>query len=75
MGGWGSGRPGQHGVLERRLRLDVRVFRRRGWLVLSGRGLMRWSDDGEETASGKCISFEEEGERHADQRAQRYSQD
>ena len=51
MGGYGSGRPRHHGVIERRLRLDVRTCRRRGWLVGSAGGVLRWSEDGEETAS------------------------
>lgn len=51
MGGYGSGRPRCHGVLEQRLRLDVRTFRRRGWLARRGGGVLRWSQDGEETAS------------------------
>ncbi len=51
MGGSGSGRPRYHSVIEHRLRLDVRMFRRRGWLAAGWGGVLRWSQDGEETAS------------------------
>lgn len=51
MGGYGSGRPRRHGVIEQRLRLDVRTFRRRGWLARNHAGVLRWSQDGEETGS------------------------
>ncbi len=51
MGGWGSGRPGRRDVIERRLRLDVRVFRRNGWLVAGRAGTLYWSGYGEQTAS------------------------
>lgn len=55
MGGYGSGRQGWRGVIEHRLRLDVRTFRRRGWLDAGEMdGVLRWWRDGEETASLRC---------------------
>jgi hypothetical protein len=51
MGGYGSGRPRLHGLIEQQLRLDIRVFRRRGWLVAGHAGTIRWSEDGDESAS------------------------
>jgi hypothetical protein len=47
MGGRGSGRPAQRAILEQRLRLDIRMFRRRGWLTASPSGVLQWSQDGE----------------------------
>jgi hypothetical protein len=58
MGGWGSGRPRQHGVIEHRLRLDVRVFRRNGWLAAGGAWALRWSQYAEETASARLTAYD-----------------
>jgi hypothetical protein len=42
-------------VLEDGLRLDVRTFRRRGWLDAGGMdGVLRWWRDGKETAALRC---------------------
>jgi len=51
MGGYGSGRPRLHGQIEQRLRLDVRMFRQRGWLVPGHTGTLHWSQHGEQIAS------------------------
>jgi hypothetical protein len=44
MGGYGSGRPKLHGLIEQRLRLDIRTFRQQGWLVAGHAGTIRWSE-------------------------------
>ena len=51
MGGYGSGRPALRGVIEDRIRLDVRGCARRGDLEPGSAGKLSWSCDGEETAS------------------------
>lgn len=51
MGGYGSGRPAQRGVIEHRTRLDIRQFVRRGWLRCWGSGSLSWSRGGETTTS------------------------
>jgi hypothetical protein len=59
MGGYGSGRPRHHGVIEQRLRLDVRMFRRNGWLVAGRAGTLRWSQHGEEVASARFTTHDD----------------
>jgi hypothetical protein len=53
MGGHGSGRRGWHPVIEHQLRLDVRLFRRNGWLAAGRAGTLRWSQYGEQTAAAR----------------------
>ena len=50
MGGFGSGRPAYYGSVEDRLQLDIRRFRREGWIRGPG-GTMTWRRDGEAFAS------------------------
>jgi ribosomal protein S27AE len=51
MGGYNSGRYGWRGVVEQRKRLDIREFRRRGWLRSGSSGTLHWSRDGEPDGS------------------------
>ena len=57
-----SGRHRQHGILEQRLRIDIRTFHTRGWWG-EGWHVLRWSADGEESGSigyqvsGNAVTF------------------
>src|SRR5262245_30530911 len=60
MGGHSSGRHGWRGVVEQRKRLDVRIFRRRGWLRRGGAGVLRWTSNGEPDGSiSYCLGDDE----------------
>lgn len=47
MGGYGSGRSGWRGVIEGRRRADIRMMRRRRWLIPGAVGSLSWFFNGE----------------------------